>query len=233
MDAGVDRNDDVCAIIPCYNEGASIQRIVRAARAHVKTVLVIDDCSTDQTAAEAHAGGAVVVRHARNMGKGAGLKTAFREAAKLGFRAAVTIDGDGQHDTTEIPSFIEAFRQGDCDIVLGNRMEDTRSMPRVRRITNQFTSWAISKMVGSPISDTQCGFRLISLDFWQATRLDTCRFDLESEILIKACRSGAKIKQVRVRTIYFNDAESKINPIVDTWRFFMLLWRLRAGAGQF
>ncbi len=222
-----ERCDEICAIIPCYNEAASIRRIVRATKVHVGTVLVVDDCSTDDTVKEAEAAGAVVLRHPRNQGKGAALKTAFREAAARGFKAAVTIDGDGQHDTTEIPLFVDAYLQGDCHLVLGNRMDDTRSMPFVRRYTNRFTSWAISRMVGVPIRDTQCGFRLIGLDFWQATRLDSCRFDLESEILIKACRSGAKVKQVRVRTIYFGTDRSKINPVVDTYRFFHILWRCR------
>jgi len=220
---------DVCVIIPCYNEAASIARLVRAAKMYVAAVLVVDDCSSDDTAAEAEAAGAIVLTHHRNLGKGAALKTGFKAAAKHGYAAAVTIDGDGQHDTTEIPLFLETYQSGGCDVVLGNRMNDTRSMPLVRRVTNRFTSWAISRMVGVPIADTQCGFRLISLDFWTAVRLDSCRFDLESEILIKACRGGARIKQVQIRTIYFGTDNSKINPVTDTMRFFHLLWRLRAG----
>ena len=218
---------DVCAIIPCYNEARSVSRIVRATKAHVSDVLVIDDCSTDDTAAEAESAGAIVLRHARNMGKGVALKTGFSAAAKMKFAAAVTLDGDGQHDTTEIPLFLEAYDRGGCDIVLGNRMNDTRHMPRLRRLANGFTSWAISRMVSMQISDTQCGFRLIGLDFWQAVHLDSCRFDLESEILIKACRSGARLNEVQIRTIYFGTQESKINPVIDTLRFFQLLWRCR------
>lgn len=218
---------DVCAIIPCYNEARSIARLVRAVKLHVENVLVIDDCSTDGTAEQARAAGATVLAHARNMGKGVALKTGFTAAAQMKFKAAVTLDGDGQHDSSEIPLFIEAHDRGNCDLVVGNRMNDTRTMPRVRRVTNRFTSWAISRMVGVPISDTQCGFRLISLEFWQAVRLDSSRFDLESEILIKACRSGARISQVQIRTIYFGTDESKINPFLDTLRFFQLLWRCR------
>ena len=218
---------DVCVIVPCYNEGETIGRIVRAAKFHVRDVIVVDDCSTDDTAAEARNAGAIVVRHQRNQGKGAALKTGFTEAAKRQFCGAVTLDGDGQHDTTEIPVFIEAYDRGDCDMVLGNRMDNTRTMPFVRRITNRFTSWAISRMVGVPMRDTQCGFRLIGLEFWKAVRLNSCRFDLESEILIKACRGGARIKQVNIRTIYFGTDKSKINPLTDTLRFVHLLWRCR------
>jgi glycosyltransferase involved in cell wall biosynthesis len=217
----------ICAIIPCYNEGSSIAQIVRAVKIHVQEVLVIDDCSTDTTAAQATAAGATVIRHEHNQGKGVALKTGFRYAAEHGFKAAITLDGDGQHDTDEIPLFLETFAQNDCDVVLGNRMQETASMPRLRRVSNRFTSWIISRMVGCSIADTQCGFRMISLEFWNTVRLDSCRFDLESEILIRAIQSGARLKQVRIRTIYFAARKSKINPITDTLRFFHLLWRCR------
>ena len=225
-DTGQPRRD-ICAIIPCYNESRTIARLVRMVKAHVADVIVIDDCSTDGTAEQARAAGAIVRSHPRNMGKGVALKTGFIAAAELKFKAAVTLDGDGQHDCTEIPLFIEAYDRGNCDLVVGNRMNDTRSMPRIRRVTNRFTSWAISRMVGVSISDTQCGFRLIGLDFWRAVRLDSSHFDLESEILIKACRKGARISQVQIRTIYFGTDDSKINPFTDTVRFFQLLWRCR------
>ena len=225
MSFPAEARQDLCAIIPCYNEERSISRVVRAAKVYVGLVIVVDDCSRDQTQQEAAGAGAVVLRHGRNMGKGVALKTGFKLAAERGFAAALTLDGDGQHDCTEIPLFIEAYDRGDCDLVLGNRMNDTRDMPRLRRVSNRFTSWAISRMVGTPIADTQCGFRLIGLKFWQAQRLDSSRFDLESEILIKACGAGARLRQVRIRTIYFKTGKSKIKPLTDAARFFHLLWR--------
>ena len=221
------RRHDLCAIIPCFNEAENIGRIVRATLQHVGTVIVVDDCSADETSAAAKAAGATVIRHPRNMGKGVALKTGFQTASEMNLKAAITLDGDGQHDTSEIPLFAEAFGAGECDVIVGNRMNDLSPMPFVRRYTNRFTSWAISRMVGQTIFDTQCGFRLISLDFWKAVRLDSSRFDLESEILIKAVRSGARVKQVQVRTIYFRSARSKINPFTDTVRFFQVLWRCR------
>ena len=227
MSLNSEPRSDVCAVIPCYNEAKAIAHIVRSVLLHVSHVIVIDDCSSDNTAGEAASAGAIVLKHSKNSGKGVALKTGFSEAASRGFRAAVTLDGDGQHDCAEIPLFLEAFGDGACDLVLGNRMDDTHAMPFVRRATNRFTSWAISRMVGVSLRDTQCGFRLIALDFWKAVHLDSSRFDLESEILIKACRNGARISQVRVRTIYFGTDESKINPVVDTLRFFRLLWRCR------
>lgn len=221
---------DICAIIPCYNEGRTIRQIVADVRETIATILVIDDGSRDATILEAEAAGATVIAQPRNMGKGAALKTGFAWAAEHGFVAALTLDGDGQHDTREIPLFLNAFDTEKCDIVVGNRMTDLKTMPRVRRWTNRFTSWAISRMAGQKIWDSQCGYRLISMRIWKDVRLETKRYEMESEILIRACRSGAKLSQVTVKTIYFKAGQSKINPVTDTLRFLRLLWRCRNAA---
>jgi glycosyltransferase involved in cell wall biosynthesis len=219
---------DICAVIPCFNEGRTIRRIAAAVRAHLATVIVVDDGSSDSTASEALAGGATVLKQARNCGKGAALKLGFAWATENGFRAALTIDGDGQHDVDEVPLFLAAYDLGDCEIVVGNRMSDTRSMPFVRRLSNRFSSWVISRMAGQRIQDSQCGFRLIDLNLWKTVRLDTRRYEMESEILIRAARRGARIAQVRIRTIYFAARQSKIKPFTDSYRLARLLWRCRS-----
>ncbi len=221
-------HDKVCAIVPCYNEEASVRRVVDAVRKHLECCIVIDDCSTDRTASVAAKAGARVLRHERNMGKGMALKQGFALASASGFNAAVTLDGDGQHDPEEIPRFLSAFEAGGIDLVLGDRMGNTASMPLVRRMTNRFASWCVGRMTGVEVRDSQVGFRLISLETWQSLQLKGQRFDLESEILIKACRNGARLAQVPIRTIYDNGTEcSKIHPIVDTLRFFRILWKCR------
>ena len=225
MSPGAPVRDAVCAVIPCFNEAPAIGALVTAARAFVPEILVVDDCSTDATQTIAQAAGAIVVRHAANQGKGSALTTGFRTALERGFKAVVTLDGDGQHDPGEIALFLETYSRGDCDLVLGNRMNDTRSMPPVRRMTNRVTSWLLSRLAGRTLHDTQCGFRLVDLNFWQGLSLAGRHFDLESELLLQACRQGARIREVRVRTIYFSASNSKIRPCADTLRFGRLLWR--------
>lgn len=218
---------DICAIVPCYNEVQTIERLVTATRRHVQVCIVIDDHSTDGTHEAAARAGARVLHHERNLGKGMALRNGFALAAASGFRAAVTLDGDGQHDPEEIPRFLNTFEQGDIDIVLGDRMNDTASMPFARRQTNKFTSWCVQRITGLPIHDSQVGFRLIRLDTWQSLQLQCQRFDLESEVLIKAGRQGARMAQVPIRTIYNGTETSKIHPVIDALRFFHLLWRCR------
>jgi glycosyltransferase involved in cell wall biosynthesis len=218
---------DVCAVVPCFNEERTIGPLVSEIRQHLDLCIVVDDCSADRTAELAAAAGARLLRHERNLGKGAALRNGFALAAASGVRAAITLDGDGQHDPQEIPHFLSAFFQDDADIVLGDRMGDPAPMPFVRRLTNRFSSWCISQVTGVPIRDSQTGFRLIRLGTWEALPLEGRRFDLESEVLIKACRRGARLAHVPVRAIYRGTEQSKINPLFDTLRFFRVLWRCR------
>lgn len=218
---------EVCAVIPCFNEKRTIGEVVRQVRSHLDLCIVVDDCSEDGTGEVAAKAGARLIRLERNLGKGMALRQGFALAAASGMHAAVTLDGDGQHDPEEIPRFLEAFQHGDLDIVLGDRMRNPVGMPWVRRCTNLFASWCVTKMAGVRIHDSQVGFRLIRLDTWQALPLDGRRFDLESEILIKACRQGARIGSVPIRTIYRGTEDSKISPIIDTLRFFRVLWQCR------
>ena len=111
---------DLIALIPGYQEGPRIGAVVTAALEHLP-VIVVDDGSTDETGAEANAAGATVVRQIPNQGKGAALRTGFREALDLGVEAVVTLDGDGQHDPAEIPAFLVAFRATSAELMRTSR----------------------------------------------------------------------------------------------------------------
>lgn len=97
-------------------------------------------------------------------------------------------------------------------------------MPLLRVLTNKFMSRLISSIVKQEIPDTQCGFRLIKSDVLRILNLRTCKYDTESEILIKAARSGFKIESVPIDSIYRGE-KSKINPLIDSIRFFKLIIR--------
>lgn len=222
--AGAEIARRVCGLIPCYNEADRVAAVVAGVLKYLPAVIVVDDCSTDDTSPVAESAGAEVIRHDANRGKGAALKTGFERAAAGGFEAVLTIDGDGQHDPDEIPAFLRAYSAGDCDVVLGCRLFKRGAMPLIRIFTNSFTSWAVSRAAGRKITDSQTGFRLIRVETWRSVRLVSDRFDLESEFIIKACRAGARIAEVQIRTIYA-DEKSKIHPLKDTWRFFSMLWR--------
>ena len=131
--------DPILALIPGYQEGQRIAGVVRGALAHLP-VVVVDDGSTDDTAAQAEAAGAIVVVLRPNAGKGAALRGGFRYALEHGAQAVVTLDADGQHDPDEIPTFLAAFEAGRPELVIGWR--DFGSMPPVRRLSNTLGGWS-------------------------------------------------------------------------------------------
>jgi glycosyltransferase involved in cell wall biosynthesis len=216
-------NDRVVALIPAYNEAAKIAEVTKQTRPYVAQVVVIDDGSADATAQLAGQAGATVLRHPKNRGKGAAIATALEFFGKSGAEFGVFLDADGQHDPGEIPKFVEAARALSADVVVGTRMTETRDMPVVRKLTNQFTSWVTSKLAGQTIPDSQCGYRLVRRCVLKDLQLSSSRFETETEMLIQAGRAGHKIANVPVRTIYGNAARaSHIHPVRDTIRFFKL-----------
>src|SRR4030042_429276 len=135
------------------------------------------------------------------------------------------MDGDGQHCVHDLEKFLEKARRG-AAFVVGNRMHEPRGMPLVRIYTNVLMSWLISKIVHQKIPDTQCGFRLIKREVLENVSIKTKKFEIESEILIKAARRGYAIESIPVQSIYSKSQRSKINPFIDTLRFIKFIFRL-------
>ena len=226
---------NVCLLIPAYNEAGTISQVISKARRIIKSVVVVDDGSQDATAQIARDSGAFVLKHQVNRGKGAALRTGFQYALDHGYDAVITMDSDGQHDVGDIPSFLRAFNESPrvrggvqehspTGIILGSRMHNISTMPAVRKLTNKLTSFVGSLLAHQELKDSQSGFRLISSDVLRAVQLETSRYETESELLIKASKSGFRIISVPIKTIYGQEV-SKINPVIDTCRFFRLLFR--------
>jgi len=214
-------------VIPAFNAEKSLMDVIKGVCRFIpgENVVVIDDGSQDNTSVVARGEGVIVLRHSKNLGKGSALKTGFNYLLRLSHIVAIfTIDSDGQHDPAEIPSFIKTFESTGADIVIGNRMNEIRNMPAIRKFTNLLTSAIISRIAGCEIKDSQSGYRLISRRVLEKIELVTERYDTESEILIKAGKTGARIESVPIKTIYADEISS-INPFRDTIRFLSLVIR--------
>jgi len=136
------------AVIPCYNERATITALVQVLRRYIPFVLVVDDGSTDDTGLRAAAGGAVVLRHERNRGKGVALRTGLSHLLERGFDWAATLDGDGQHAPADLPALFRCAKQTGARLVIGNRMGNARVMPWLRRLVNRWMSRKLSERAG-------------------------------------------------------------------------------------
>ena len=215
----------VAVVLPAYREAGKVGHVVRGCLKHVPKVVVVDDCSPDDTSARAAEAGAEVIRHDSNRGKGAALKTGFAHLLVLGFTHAVALDADGQHDPDCIPAFVAAITAPGVLMVLGNRFKDARGMPWLRRATNRLMSWLIGLICRTPVPDSQCGYRLVQLDNPALFSAGSDHFEYESEVLIVTARAGGRIVSVPIPTTY-GDEQSKIRPWADAGRFFRMLLRL-------
>jgi glycosyltransferase involved in cell wall biosynthesis len=218
----IDWKGQCAAVIPCFNEAARISQVVAQVKHYLPQVMVVDDGSTDATAAQARAAGAEIIHLPHNCGKGAALQAGCRRVRELGFVWALMLDGDGQHAAIDIPKFFACAEFEASNLVVGNRMNNCASMPWLRRQVNRWMSRRISQMAGVVLPDSQCGFRLVNLEILHHLAIRANRFEIESAMLVAFCAAGHKVEFVPIQTIYHNDA-SKINPVTDTLRW--LCWR--------
>jgi glycosyltransferase involved in cell wall biosynthesis len=154
------------AVVPAYNESATVTTVVEALREHALgfDVLVVDDGSTDATSERAAAAGARVVRLPFNLGIGGAVQAGFVYALERGYERMVQVDGDGQHDAREIATLIAAMEADpSLDVVCGSRFlseELTYPSPLSRRTGIHIFAFLLSRLVRQPVSDPTSGFRL-------------------------------------------------------------------------
>ncbi len=214
------------AVIPAYQAEKTIRPLVANVKKLGLPVIVVDDASTDRTAKEAEAAGANVIRLHANGGKGSALRAGISAALARRCEWVLTMDADGQHLPEEIPLFLRRAQEGGADLLIGDRMGRPRGMPLDRWFTNFLMSRTLSGIAGQKVPDTQCGFRMIRRPVLETVRLTSDRFEVESEMVIRAARARFRIVSVPVSSVYRRQI-SFIRPLRDTVRFFLLLWRMR------
>jgi glycosyltransferase involved in cell wall biosynthesis len=157
----------IVAVVPAFDEEGAIGAVVEEIRAFDPAidVVVVDDGSTDGTAANAGAAGAAVVRLPFNRGIGAAVQTGFRYALEHGYDVAVRLDGDGQHDPSELPKLLEPLSRDEADVVTGSRFRDDGSgyrPPLARRLGISWFARLVSLLSGQRVTDTTSGFQALN-----------------------------------------------------------------------
>jgi glycosyltransferase involved in cell wall biosynthesis len=214
----VDWSKQCAAVIPCFNESAFIGGVVHAVRRHLPSVIVVDDGSSDETAAIAAAAGAEVLRQPVNSGKGSALRAGWQQAFRREFAWVLTLDGDGQHAPEDIPALLDCAENTGAALVVGNRMGETELMPWLRRRVNLWMTRRLSTLVDTPLADSQCGFRLMNLNALSRLEIRANHFAIESEMLVGFIADGCKVEFVPIQVIY-RTSPSRIRPVLDSWRW--------------
>ena len=213
-----ERKPLVVACIPAYNEEKTIARLVLQTMKYVDKVIVCDDGSTDLTGEIAKRLGAIVVKHERNLGKGAALRSLFDAGRKIGADIFVTLDADGQHDPCEIPKLVEPIVNGGAHVVIGSRyvkgaISDT---PFYRRIGLKAVNFLCRRTLKrSIVRDTQSGFRSFTIEALDRIgSFESKGFGVESELLMLAFKKGLRVVEVPVTIRYHGLVNtSKRNPL--------------------
>jgi len=191
-----------CVVVPALDAAPTVGEVVRALRQGLDLpVVVVDDGSSDGTGDVARAQGAQVVRHARNLGKGAAIRTGLREALRREHGVALVVDADGQHPVASARAVLEGS-DDPAALVLGVRDLVRDGAPRANRFGNGVSNFFLSTFARRPLHDTQCGLRRYPV----AATLDlgsrSSGFAFEAEVILRALAAGMLVIEVPIDVVY-------------------------------
>ena len=218
-------------VIPAYNESSTIRQVVQKTLQHAPLVIVVDDGSSDDTAAQLEGLAVEVLRNETNMGKGGSIWRGLHHAINKGAEAVFTLDGDGQHDPNDIPDLLNEARINPHAMIIGARLLNRENAPKGRLFANNFADFWVSWAAGQFVQDSQSGFRLYPKSLIENVKVGTHRsrsFVFESEIAIEAGRRGHKIICYPIVSQYHENARpSHFNAGSDITKIvLMITWKL-------
>lgn len=203
---GVEENE-VCAVIPTYQNAKTLLQVVADVHRVVDTVIVVDDGSNDGTAAlldkaTGNERPEKVLTHPKNCGKGAALKTGLTYARQQGFRYAMTVDADGQHRADDIPALLKAVEEEPDALAIGSRGLQHENMPAKSTFANRFSNFWFALQTLQRLPDTQSGLRVYPLRRLHGLRWMSARYEAELTLLVFSAWAGVKLLPVPVSVYY-------------------------------
>jgi glycosyltransferase involved in cell wall biosynthesis len=217
--------------IPVYNEEKYVSKVLSEIRAYVRpsvgtyvgasfdSVLVVDDGSTDGTPMELAKQRVEVIRHAENRGYGRSMQDMLRWASFDRFDWLITMDCDEQHEPASIPTFVEAIRADDADVISGSRYLRTTPLddmpPGDRRRINATITEDIRARLGLQLTDSFCGFKAYRVAACERLSLDVDGYDFPMQFWPQAVAHGLRIREIPVRLIYNDPNRSFGGPLDD------------------
>ncbi len=220
------QENGISVILPAYNAGESLEKLLPRVLDLIPEsgIIVVDDGSTDGTGYLCRRLGVRLLNHGRNMGKGSALRTGFADALQRGSKAAITMDADGQHRPAHIKDFVKLFTEKGGQIIIGSRKERFRELPFDRYLSNRLTTVVVSLLAGVRLEDSQSGYRLLSAEAMRRVPTAGDRYQMESELLIRAGRMGFRVDHVPI--VNEPSIASHIDRWADTLRFLAMAVRM-------
>ena len=215
---------DAWLVIPLYNEATVVREVISQARETFPYIVVVDDGSKDDSARQAAAAGAIVVRHPVNLGQGAALQTGFSYILeKTNANYVVTFDADGQHSTTDAAAMVAAAREEELAVILGSRfLQGPSPVGRLKRLVLRTAAAVSSRTSGMHLTDAHNGLRVIRRDVLVQLNLKQNRMAHASEIIRKIGATGLPWREFPVHIVYTDCSRSKgqslwnsVNILVD------------------
>ena len=215
---------DAWLVIPLYNEATVVREVISQARETFPYLVVVDDGSKDDSARQAAAAGAIVVRHPVNLGQGAALQTGFSYILeKTNANYVVTFDADGQHSTTDAAAMVAAAREEELAVILGSRfLQGPSPVGRLKRLVLRTAAAVSSRTSGMHLTDAHNGLRVIRRDVLVQLNLKQNRMAHASEIIRKIGATGLPWREFPVHIVYTDYSRSKgqslwnsVNILVD------------------
>lgn len=217
------RQKKVCVIVPTYNNGKTLQRVLDSILSYTNDVILVNDGSTDGTALIAGNYTQITQIHLPyNSGKGIALRSGFEKAIQMQFDYALTIDSDGQHFASDIPKFLDALEIESGTLLIGSRDMTTDDIPKKSSFGNKFSNFWFWFETGIRLEDTQSGFRLYPLQAIPK-KYFTSKFEFEIEVIVRAAWKGIPVKNISIQILYDPDERvSHFRPFKDFTRISIL-----------
>lgn len=214
------------AVIPAFNESKYIGDVIKKTLKYVDKIIVVDDCSKDNTYVVSQKNGAFTIKNPINMGAGFSTRIGCDIASLFNADLILTIDADGQHDPEEIPKLKKLLIDKKLDIVFGSRPQD-ENMPLIKRIGNKGLSLIANILFNVKIKDSQTGYHIFTRKAYKKLRWESNRFGIVSEFVMKVGRHKLKVGEATVKTIYTDKKAGMTKTDAIKSVLSMFKWRLK------
>ncbi len=219
------KNLGICVVIPTYNNAATIVKVIESIKEYIADIFIVIDGSTDNTAELlSNIPNINIISYVTNKGKGYAIQQGFKKAIDAGFDYVITIDSDGQHFASDIPSFISTIDKNPGSVIIGSRNISADGMPSKNTFANKFSNFWFWAETNMRLPDTQSGFRLYPVYLYRNMKYFTKKYEFEIEILVRSAWKNIKIIPIPVKVYYPPEEErvSHFRPLPDFTRISIL-----------